>query len=93
MKTPFNSYNDSRRNNVERFDSFDRAFDDDIFTPDGSFSSGEKEKDIREFTRQMLDENNSAAVITKDGRIVPKNRALKSGERDFTELYKERVWG
>jgi hypothetical protein len=41
----------------------------------------------------MLEENNTAAVITRDGRIVPKNSALKSGDREFTELYKERVWG
>ena len=33
------------------------------------------------------------AVITRDGRIMPKNSAHNEGEQDPTHLIKDRVWG
>ncbi len=54
-----------------------------------------KEADILKQTEAMLEEKGDDvwAVITKDGRIVPKNVAYKSGDKTPTELYKDRVWG
>jgi hypothetical protein len=94
MKTPFSAGNSYKgRNSRDHFNELRDDFDDDLFGTESSFGNGAKEKDIRDFTQKMLEENNTAAVITRDGRIVPKNSALKSGDREFTELYKERVWG
>ena len=33
------------------------------------------------------------AVITRDVHVVPRNEALRSGNKEFTELAKERIWG
>lgn len=52
-----------------------------------------READVLRQTEKVLDEDSYVAVITRDGRIVPKNRAFKEGEKNPTELYKERVWG
>lgn len=88
MRTPFGKRNGNGNQWNNENASSAKAFDDDLFSFDGG-----RDEDIRDFTRQMLDGDNAAAVITRDGRILPKNHALKSGDRDFTELYKERVWG
>ena len=91
MRTPFNNRRNNNGNqwgNGNGGSSFGRGLDEELFSFDGG-----RDEDIRDFTRQMLDTNNSAAVITREGRILPKNHALKAGDKDFTELYKERVWG
>jgi len=58
-----------------------------------SHEDGGKEESICGFTERLLKETVSAAVITSDGRIVPRSLAFKSGDRNYTELFKERVWG
>ena len=60
----------------------------------GSLSAAKEEDgEMRDFTKRILDERIETAVITGDGRIVPRRHALKSGDRRITELHKERVWG
>ena len=52
--------------------------------------------DVLSMTEKALeggDGGDFIAVITRDGHVVPRNRALQSGEKVFTELSKERVWG
>lgn len=68
-------------------------FSDDLFEPRKNTEGKNTEDDIRTFTQNLLEGEKQSAVITKDGRILPKNTALRGGEKDFTELYKERVWG
>ena len=53
----------------------------------------DKEDSICGFTARLLKETVFPAVITSDGRIVPRSLAFKSGDRNYTELFKERVWG
>ncbi|NLO59299.1 MAG: hypothetical protein GX110_11185 [Synergistaceae bacterium] len=68
-------------------------YSDELFAPKDSPSGKNTEDDIRSFTQNLLDGENRSAVITKDGQILPRNTAMQGGEKDFTELYKERVWG
>lgn len=68
--------------------------DDENFMPGGAGENRVNDDDIRKFTQNILNNSgNHSAVITKDGKVVPKNAALDAGQKDFTELYKNRVWG
>ncbi len=52
--------------------------------------------DILTMTEKTLeggDGGDFIAVITRDGHVVPRNEALRSGNKEFTELAKERIWG
>ncbi len=54
-----------------------------------------KEADILRQTESMLESHDDTvwAVITRDGRILPKNKAFQEGESSPSELCKTRVWG
>lgn len=59
----------------------------------GTPFAGASEVDLTSLTEKLLDSDECAAVITRDGRIVARNDALRMGETNFTELVKQRVWG
>lgn len=65
----------------------------DLVGFDGGPYGKPTEADILRQTREILDGEDYVAVITRDGRIMPKNSAHKEGEQDPTHLIKDRVWG
>lgn len=55
-------------------------------------SNVESSQSLLAFTRGIIEGNAPSAVITRDGRIVPRIHAITCGEKVFMELCKERVW-
>ena len=88
MQIPFDKR--SGRNPKDRFESKDPLADLDGFSPT---PGGTGSPNIADVTEQILNHDEYSAVITRDGRVLPRNDALREGEREFTSLLKDRVWG
>ncbi len=88
MQIPFDKRN--VRNPKDRVEGKDPLEDLNGFSPT---PGGAGSPNIADVTEQILNHDEYSAVITRDGRVLPRNDALREGEREFTSLLKDRVWG
>ena len=80
MRMPFknnNSYENNSRRSTGRANPFD----------------GSTEMDIRTLTERVLNDENNIGFVTPEGKVMPRNMAFSSGNRNGIELVKQRVWG
>lgn len=80
MRMPFrnnNSYGNNNRQNNSRPNPFD----------------GSTEMDIRTLTERVLNDENNIGFVTPEGKVMPRNMAFGSGNRNGIELVKQRIWG
>lgn len=83
MRMPFKntSNNNYANNNFNRTDSKANPFD------------GSTEMDIRALTERVLNDENNIGYVTPEGKVMPRNMAFSSGNRNGIELVKQRIWG
>ena len=54
---------------------------------------GSTEMDIRSLTERVLSDENNIGYVTPEGKVMPRNMAYSSGNRNGIELVKQRIWG
>lgn len=81
MRMPFGNNNNSYGNNSRRNNSKPNPFD------------GSTEMDIRTLTERVLNDENNIGFVTPEGKVMPRNMAFGSGNRNGIELVKQRIWG
>ena len=80
MRMPFrnnSAYGNDNRRNNSRPNPFD----------------GSTEMDIRTLTERVLNDENNIGFVTPEGKVMPRNMAFGSGNRNGIELVKQRIWG
>ena len=80
MRMPFrnnNAYGNDSRRNNSKPNPFD----------------GSTEMDIRTLTERVLNDENNIGFVTPEGKVMPRNMAFGSGNRNGIELVKQRIWG
>lgn len=80
MRMPFrnnNAYGNNTRQNNSRPNPFD----------------GSTEMDIRTLTERVLNDENNIGFVTPEGKVMPRNMAFGSGNKNGIELVKQRIWG
>ena len=80
MRMPFkngNTYGNDSRRSNSRPNPFD----------------GSTEMDIRTLTERVLNDENNIGFVTPEGKVMPRNMAFGSGNRNGIELVKQRIWG
>ena len=80
MRMPFKSNNNYGNNSFSR-NSRPNPFD------------GSTEMDIRTLTERVLNDENNIGFVTPEGKVMPRNMAFSSGNRNGIELVKQRIWG
>lgn len=80
MRMPFKNTN-SNNINYSRTNSRANPFD------------GSTEMDIRALTERVLNDENNIGYVTPEGKVMPRNMAFSSGNRNGIELVKQRIWG
>ena len=80
MRMPFKSNNNYGNNSFNR-NSRPNPFD------------GSTEMDIKTLTERVLNDENNIGFVTPEGKVMPRNMAFSSGNRNGIELVKQRIWG
>ena len=80
MRMPFRN-NNTHGNDSRRNNSRPNPFD------------GSTEMDIRTLTERVLNDENNIGFVTPEGKVMPRNMAFGSGNRNGIELVKQRIWG
>ena len=85
MRMPFKNENNNNNNNQSARKNNKRSSSNPF--------DGSTEMDIRALTERVLSDENNIGYVTSEGKVMPRNMAFGSGNRNGIELVKQRIWG